>query len=62
MAAIMEKADFGDRRRLWARAARLVHKVGDSLRDVQVLAGHQSLLTTQRNIDGTPRFSGGSWP
>jgi integrase/recombinase XerD len=29
-----------------------VHRAGGSLRDVQVLAGHQSLLTTQRYIDG----------
>jgi integrase/recombinase XerD len=40
------------RRTFITRAARLVHKVGGSLRDVQVLAGHQSLLTTQRYIDG----------
>jgi integrase len=40
------------RRTFITRAARLVHRTGGSLRDVQMLAGHQSLLTTQRYIDG----------
>jgi integrase/recombinase XerD len=40
------------RRTFITRAARLVHRAGGSLRDVQLLAGHQSLLTTQRYIDG----------
>lgn len=40
------------RRTFVTRAARMVHKAGGSLRDVQLLAGHRSIVTTQRYIDG----------
>ena len=40
------------RRTFVTRAARSVHKAGGSLRDVQELAGHQSIKTTQGYIEG----------
>lgn len=40
------------RRTFVTKAARLVAKTGGSLRDVQILAGHRSIQTTQGYIDG----------
>ena len=41
------------RRTFVTLAARLIHKAGGSLRDVQELAGHKSIKTTQGYIDGS---------
>jgi integrase/recombinase XerD len=40
------------RRTFITRSARLLAKTGGSLRDVQELAGHRSLTTTERYIEG----------
>jgi integrase len=42
------------RRSFITRAARKVSEVGGSIRDVQALAGHASIVTTQRYIDSDP--------
>lgn len=41
------------RRTFITKAARLVHRTGGSLRDVQQLAGHCSIEMTQRYIEGS---------
>ena len=43
------------RRTFITTAAKNVHRTGGSLRDVQMLAGHRSIETTQRYIDGDSR-------
>jgi integrase/recombinase XerD len=46
----LERVHFG-RRTFITNAARKISTVGGSLRDIQLLAGHSNLTTTQRYIE-----------